>query len=987
MICRLIKNKGLATAPQRHVGARRTNPGLKYRRVFETVSGAMLLAAVLGGCSKESDGGPDGADGKLIKFTPAVNAAGPGTRALPGSLIESDDNIPTGGSFGVYAYGKLTPTSDVVSYNSELRDNTKVTSNGTDFIYNPVARWPIRKDAELTFYGYYPWQDPGTTPAPGSHKINVTMGGQNAPSMSIDYTTPADPSKQVDLMYAYAEPTTGFDPIEMNFRHALTRVRFKARVEDYPIATDPVRITSITVTDVKTFGRLIVEDENTPKWWYQSNDEDIKLADGNGLRPNYALTGTLATVIDTDGDLLLIPQEVKDMVVSVETTIGNGPGATAKTFTYPLSGTSDWEMNQVVTYEITISGDGMKLIAKVNDWAGNDVEVIHDGQWWMTVDEDEFEFDVNAGTKTLPIETNYNPSPSQGFPVGLFVEAVADPSKITYDPALNNQSPWLTLTDTGSGADGDLNRAIELDIAPNNAMAVRKASFTVTAGNLTKVIHVTQQPHVITDAEVVYGDINNSDLPLKGDNSTTVTFHLWGTFPVGTARVRVRYSTSQPPYNFTIVAGDGIADGNAVSQQADVTRNSSWEARDVFSEYFDPHAGTAGEWIMIDTQPQPGYEITAVRATKWESAETGTSTVTISGYRPAIQVRAVDANTGIQLTGSGTVTVSGNGASASAAITIPELPNGVNEREIRIEYDRNGTWEEITTFTQIVPITSRFARSNIVWDGSKLTFAVTEADNSRIPANVQGVFFRWGSLVAVSPVGNYFGGGAVSGNPPDPDKILFSPTGKKDYVWEDIPHIDENYGIPFDNNDPDEDDFDGFNDGNNTNGPGYSTSTNRGDICRYISAQNWVVGQWRMPTATEYNELLDEIPGSRHAVRNGTFNQVNRAPESPAGNVYGLYANGFWQPESGSWLGGGAAADKARGAVAVITPGPNSVYFPAGGERNHIGQTVYAGGHGYFWSASSNSNSVDMFSIHTNIEWVSSMGRNAAISIRCIRDE
>lgn len=312
----------------------------------------MLLSVALDGCIAERYDTPGGVDGKLIKFTPAVVASKgtSGTRAVGGHPIESGSNIPVDGSFGTYAYSKITPISSIVSY--DALQNMKVTSDGTDFTYSPVAKWPVEKEAELAFYGYYPWQSQSAPPATGDPVIGIMMGAQT-PSMTIAYVTPTNPSKQVDLMYAYTGMTTGYDPVEMNFGHALTRVNFKAQVKEY---AQPVVITSISITDVRTRGNLIVVDENTPLWSNLSSEATISQTALNGLT-GIQLTSLSAPMTASGGDMLLIPQSVQGFEVKVEATLNGTPFDDS--FTFSLAGTPDWEMNKIVTYEITISGSGM----------------------------------------------------------------------------------------------------------------------------------------------------------------------------------------------------------------------------------------------------------------------------------------------------------------------------------------------------------------------------------------------------------------------------------------------------------------------------------------------------------------------------------------------------------------------------------------------------------------------------------------------------
>lgn len=283
----------------------------------------------------------------------------------------------------------------------------------------------------------------------------------------------------------------------------------------------------------------------------------------------------------------------------------------------------------------------------------------------------------------------------------------------------------------------------------------------------------------------------------------------------------------------------------------------------------------------------------------------------------------------------------------------------------------------------------RWARSNIVWDGSKLTFAVTQRDNQTIPASSQGVLFKWGSLVGISPSTEAY----------SPSLILFSANGTKSYDWESIPYVDVtggNFGYPYP---PSRDCFYNFNDGNNNAGPGYSSTGNKGDICRYISANGWVEGNWRLPTQSEYNALIAEIGGDEGSVSNGKYPETDPSMYTPYGsNSYGRYFDGFWQPEPGRWLGEGATRDAARGAAAELVPGGSSVYFPAGGFRSENENTsvkgvlTRVGFSSHFWSGSSASGDLGADAYIINVNKDQAIGstasrHNYALSVRCIRDE
>lgn len=423
----------------------------------------MLLMATLGGCIADNYNGSGGeAGGKAIKFTPAVS-----TRATTGHPIERGANIPANNSFGVYAYSKLTSASSVVGY--DALENMKVTSDGTDFTYSPVARWPMEPEAKLLFYGYYPWKDQTGSPAPDDPSINVTMGAQDSPSMTINYITPAEPSKQVDLMYACTGMTGGFDPVKVNFGHALTRINFKAQVKDYAQA---VRITSVSISDVKMQGRLTVTDNSTPPVWNGLvGDAVILQTTVNGLADR-ELGSSPVPVTAIGGDLLLLPQLVQGMTLQVEATLNGVPFNNS--FIFSLAGTPDWKMNEIVTYEIIISGSGMTLNAKVSDWNERHVEVIEDGQWWMLVDKDELDFSPGSGQKSLTFKTNYRKED-----VSISVPA--------------DYSGWLS---TGAPSQVDTYRyTSNIEIRQMNGVAARTGEIHLRAGNMTKVIKVIQREY------------------------------------------------------------------------------------------------------------------------------------------------------------------------------------------------------------------------------------------------------------------------------------------------------------------------------------------------------------------------------------------------------------------------------------------------------------------------------------------------------------
>ena len=362
--------------------------------------------------------------------------------------------------------------------------------------------------------------------------------------------------------------------------------------------------------------------------------------------------------------------------------------------------------------------------------------------------------------------------------------------------------------------------------------------------------------------------------------------------------------------------------------------------------------GTSGSTLSVKcvTNYAAGWEIDQNKGTggiEYVGGSTGwlsAAAITAGDPKSYLELEALSSNTGTSGTG---------GADRTATV---HLKAG------RLTHTLKVTQEYVS-------IARQFARSNIVWDAAnnKLTFAVTAADNATIPANVQGVFFKWGSLVAVSPVGNTYAS----------NQILFSPNGTTNYTWANIPYASETTG-KFGTHGTDEDDFAGYDGGSNTNGPGFNASTNKGDICRYISSQpGWQHGKWRLPTSGEQQALINEVTSVSN---NGGFGNITGAPNT------GNNAHGFWQVPSGRWLGAGAANVNTRGTEAV--PGSSSVYFPAGGYRNYSnGNTNYAGSYGYSWSGSSiiTAYACYLYVYSGTASW-SNYDRYFGFTVRCIRE-
>lgn len=282
-----------------------------------------------------------------------------------------------------------------------------------------------------------------------------------------------------------------------------------------------------------------------------------------------------------------------------------------------------------------------------------------------------------------------------------------------------------------------------------------------------------------------------------------------------------------------------------------------------------------------------------------------------------------------------------------------------------------------------VPIAEMFARSNIVRHGGNLIFAVTAEDNRTIPAWSQGVFFKWGSLVALAP----------AGNPYDPEsRVVYTPAGLDPSSWgiglagwDRIPYAHPNFS--FTTPSPSGDDADVFKEySDNT---GFNAGAGIGDICRYVSSgkdgKGWVEGKWRLPTYAELQLLYEET--AVKTVKMGDFgnkmSDLNTNPEN--------HADGMFDPESG-WFVGANVTASIPSPENRKTPPAGTVFLPAAGHRypNGDGNVVHVGAYGYYWSATpytvNSEYTVNYLFIQKDGVVFYDADRSYAFPIRCIKD-
>ena len=299
------------------------------------------------------------------------------------------------------------------------------------------------------------------------------------------------------------------------------------------------------------------------------------------------------------------------------------------------------------------------------------------------------------------------------------------------------------------------------------------------------------------------------------------------------------------------------------------------------------------------------------------------------------------------------------------AVPVPAIVGDAYASSIAFEMERQYTFQfELTgrktidfkgvtvsnysNVTQVEPLSLKWAGSNIYWDGTKLTF-----DDDSIKTNEarQGVLFKWGSLVGISPEGadaSGWTGRTYYPTNPGIDATWTTNTSYSDFTK--IPYA----SAPLTSNE--------WNRDNAylteiTNIPD-TVAALKGDICVYLTNIGAAPKgkRWRMPTSAEFGD------SAKYTLNPAT--------------------GGF-----GSIIG--AANGQSTISSGYRKVDLNHPYLPASGARNYVAGALFnVGTSGYYWSSSSSSatNGYSIYFTRTTMNPVSNTNRQYGYSVRCVAE-
>ena len=281
--------------------------------------------------------------------------------------------------FGVsaYSYGS-TPLADQyanIFFNAEAARNEGIWWTSVPYY------WPSGSD-KMAFYAYWPYSANCTD---GFGVTDVKGGAANEVGpMKLHFkVNTTDISQQQDLMYAVVQNKT-FDqnnPVNLNFRHALTAVNFELGADIAPGYIKKIELLNIGVEGDYTVGQ----------GWTTTATGNITL-DFTAIG-GYSTESGSPLINNNYGALLMIPQSFSNSTPRIRLYINDSDDGTVEANDHnlykELQLTDDWKAGTTVTYQISTSS--------INNLHVNSVS-----------------YPTTWGTESFSLKSNYDTNESMG---------------------------------------------------------------------------------------------------------------------------------------------------------------------------------------------------------------------------------------------------------------------------------------------------------------------------------------------------------------------------------------------------------------------------------------------------------------------------------------------------------------------------------------------------------------------------------------------
>lgn len=475
---------------------------------------------------------------------------------------------------------------------------------------------------------------------------------------------------------------------------------------------------------------------------------------------------------------------------------------------------------------------------KVLNWNDGGIgDIIHNNSHYITFDPGrELTFGKEGGTKTINIKTNY--------PDGWQVSGISAGSWLTTDQTVGQYNHKV-----------DVSAPLEVTVLPYTGGVPREGRITIQAGTLQVYVKVTQSEKSLLSLQLT------DDL---GNEVTEMLFVSGVGVPVTSQTLNVDWTPIESPLSVAAYPGSP----NPVLPLPDSRSYPGTNGKEIFTIAPDAitqaefDANPSGEWtsmvnFKVESDGKSVEKTVMLRQVatilpylevdgeSWYRSDGGTYTFrvrsnskweisSISETGSLLDIKASD-NLKVGTTGGPNTDL---GMPITFTTQISPLRSTVTV--VFRCTDTSKPFADVTFEFEIrayIPsVSTRFAGSNIYWDGEKLTFD-DEGPATATNQKYQGVYFQWGSLWGISPVGAFS---------PSTTVYKIGTNGKYEAAtvsaaWSSLPHITPSSKL-------------------NDRKRAYlyevtDEASNIGDICRYLTMKKYApapgVKSWRMPTSEE----------------------------------------------------------------------------------------------------------------------------------------
>ena len=303
---------------------------------------------------------------RQIGFTAGEAIWNQGLRGATYTGSHGDNPIPDMKVWGYYTKEKEWSEACTTSFPSFM-NGVVVTNNGGIWSYAPVQYF-----YPTGYHSFFAVAPCSLLTADEDNEFGIT-DGLGTPELT--YQLPEDEREHIDILYGWsinAMAEDGDAPVNINFRHATTKIAYSAKLADgYTLPPNHTfRIKSIQLSDIYTKATMHssycdLGDVNGMLWLDHSNLNDITVSVSEGTLLDVELSHTSQQISSDEYALFMIPQKLAErdggvlapqLTIVVEVGVDNQFSTISKSVDMGAI-TATWLPEQAYNFSIAYDGE------------------------------------------------------------------------------------------------------------------------------------------------------------------------------------------------------------------------------------------------------------------------------------------------------------------------------------------------------------------------------------------------------------------------------------------------------------------------------------------------------------------------------------------------------------------------------------------------------------------------------------------------------